>query len=63
MNGVRRLREEAGPGPVLVAVGGITLATAAEALAAGASMVAVAGGIFRQADPAAEFRRWMMELG
>jgi thiamine-phosphate pyrophosphorylase len=63
MDGVRRLREEAGPGPVLVAVGGITLATAAEALAAGASMVAVAGGIFRQADPAAEFRRWMMELG
>lgn len=62
MDGVRRLREEAGAGPVLVAVGGITLATAAEALAAGASMVAVAGGIFRQADPAAEFRRWIMEL-
>ena len=63
MEGVRRLREEAGAGPVLVAVGGITLATAAEALAAGASMVAVAGGIFRQADPAAEFRRWIVELG
>ena len=63
MDGVRRLREEAGVGPVLVAVGGITLATAAEALAAGASMVAVAGGIFRQADPASEFRRWIMELG
>ena len=63
MDGVRRLREEAGAGPVLVAVGGITLATAAEALAAGATMVAVAGGIFRQADPAAEFRRWIVELG
>jgi thiamine-phosphate pyrophosphorylase len=63
MDGVRTLREEAGYGPVLVAVGGITLATAAEALSAGASMVAVAGGIFRQADPAAEFRRWMAELG
>jgi thiamine-phosphate pyrophosphorylase len=63
MDGVRRLREEAGAGPVLVAVGGITLATAAEALAAGATMVAVAGGIFRQAEPAAEFRRWMVELG
>src|SRR5208337_3094294 len=53
MDGVRRLRGEAGAGPVLVAVGGITLATAAEALEAGASMVAVAGGIFRQPDPAA----------
>ncbi len=63
IDGVRRLREEAGTGPVLVAVGGITLATAAEALAAGASMVAVAGGIFRQVNPAAEFRRWVMELG
>ncbi|MGP8271161.1 MAG: thiamine phosphate synthase [Terracidiphilus sp.] len=63
IEGVRRLRKEAGTGPVLVAVGGITLATAAEALAAGASMVAVAGGIFRQADPAAEFRRWIAELG
>jgi len=62
MEGVRRLREEAGAGPVLVAIGGITLATAAEALAAGASVVAVAGGIFRQKDPAAEFRRWMAEL-
>lgn len=63
MEGVRRLREEAGPEPVLVAIGGITLATAAEALAAGASLVAVAGGIFRQPDPAAEFKRWMKELG
>jgi len=63
MEGVRRLREEAGPGPVLVAVGGITLATAAEALAAGATVVAVAGAIFRQPEPAAEFRRWLAELG
>lgn len=63
MEGVRRLRQEAGPGPVLVAIGGITLATAAEALAAGASVVAVAGAIFRQSDPAGEFRRWMAELG
>jgi len=62
MEGVRRLRAEAGPEPVLVAIGGITLATAAEAIEAGASVVAVAGGIFRQADPAAEFRRWVAEL-
>jgi thiamine-phosphate pyrophosphorylase len=63
MEGVRRLRSEAGPKPVLVAIGGITLATAAEAFAAGASVVAVAGAIFRQPDPAAEFRRWMAVLG
>jgi thiamine-phosphate pyrophosphorylase len=63
IEGMRRLRDEAGAGPVLVAVGGITLATAAEALAAGATVVAVAGAIFRQAEPAAEFRRWMVELG
>ncbi len=63
MEGVRRLRKEAGDGPVLVAIGGITLATAAEALATGATLVAVAGAIFRQPDPAAEFRRWVAELG
>jgi thiamine monophosphate synthase len=48
---------------VLVAIGGITLATAAEALAAGATLVAVAGALFRQPDPAAEFRKWMAALG
>ena len=63
IEGVRRLRAEAGPDPVLVAVGGITLPTAAEALAAGASVVAVAGAFFRQPDPAGEFRRWIAELG
>jgi len=63
IEGVRRLRAEAGPGPVLVAIGGITLATAAEILAAGASVVAIAGALFRQPDPAAEFRKWMVELG
>jgi thiamine-phosphate pyrophosphorylase len=63
IEGVWRLRKEAGPGPVLVAIGGITLPRAVEALSAGATLVAVAGGIFRQPDPAAEFRRWMAELG
>jgi thiamine-phosphate pyrophosphorylase len=62
IEGVRRLREQAGPGPVLVAVGGITLATAPAALAAGATLVAIAGALFRQPDPAAEFRRWLAEL-
>ncbi len=63
MEGVRRLRAEAGAGPVLVAIGGITLATAAEALSAGATLVAIAGALFRQPDPAADFRRWMAALG
>jgi thiamine-phosphate pyrophosphorylase len=63
MDGVRRLRAEAGPKPVLVAIGGITLATAAEALTAGATLVAIAGALFRQPDPAAEFRRCLAELG
>jgi thiamine-phosphate pyrophosphorylase len=63
IEGIRRLRQEAGPVPVLVAIGGITQSTAAEALAAGASVVAIAGALFRQPDPAAEFRRWLAELG
>jgi thiamine-phosphate pyrophosphorylase len=63
IEGVRRLREEAGPRPVLVAVGGITLDSAARALAAGATVVAIAGALFRQPDPVAEFRNWARELG
>lgn len=63
IEGVRRLRAEAGPEPRLVAAAGITLATAAEVLAAGASAVAVAAAIFRRPDPAAEFRRWKAALG
>ncbi len=61
-DGVRRLREQAGLEPVLVAAGGITLENAAAVLAAGASSVAVSAAIFRAADPAAEFRRWRREL-
>ncbi len=59
---VRRLREQAGPSAMLVAVGGVTLATAGAILAAGASTVGVAAAIFRAADPAGEFRRWMAVL-
>jgi thiamine-phosphate pyrophosphorylase len=62
IDGVRRLRAQAGPDPVLVAIGGITLAMASQALSAGASVVAVAGAFFRQPDPAAEFRRWLEAL-
>jgi thiamine-phosphate pyrophosphorylase len=61
--GVRRLREIAGPARVLTAAGGVTLATAPAILAAGASAVAVSAAIFRTPDPASEFRRWLQELG
>jgi thiamine-phosphate pyrophosphorylase len=61
--GVRRLREQAGPDRILTAAAGITLATAPAVLAAGASAVAVSAAIFRAADPAAEFRRWKSALG
>ncbi len=60
--GVRKLRAEAGPDAVLVAVGGVTIESAPAVLAAGASVIAVAAAIFRSADPAAEFRRWKTEL-
>ena len=62
VEGVRKLREEAGAGAVLVAVGGITLATAPTVLAAGASVIAVSAAIFRAPDPATEFRRWVNAL-
>ena len=61
--GVRRLREQAGPNRVLTAAGGIRLETAPLVLAAGASAVAVAAAIFCAEDPAAEFRRWKGVLG
>lgn len=61
--GVRRLREQAGPNVVLSAAAGITLETAVSVLEAGATMVAVSEAIFRSADPAAEFARWVKELG
>lgn len=63
VEGVRRLREEAGPAAVLVAAAGITLDTAPAVLAAGASTVAVAAALFGVPDPAAEFRRWLSVLG
>jgi thiamine-phosphate pyrophosphorylase len=60
--GVKRLRAAAGPSPILVAVGGVTLASAAQILEAGASVVAVSAGLFAHPDPAAEFRRWMKAI-
>jgi thiamine-phosphate pyrophosphorylase len=61
--GVRRLREQAGPNAVLVAVGGVTFESAPIVLAAGANVVGVSAAIFRAADPAREFARWMKALG
>jgi thiamine-phosphate pyrophosphorylase len=61
--GLYKLRQEAGPGRVLTAAAGISLATAPAVLAAGATSVAVSAAIFRAEDPAAEFRKWMAELG
>jgi thiamine-phosphate pyrophosphorylase len=62
VDGVRRLREEAGPNVILSAAAGITLESAQQVLNAGATMVAVSEAIFRTADPAAEVRRWLKEL-
>jgi thiamine-phosphate pyrophosphorylase len=63
VDGVRRLRDQAGPDRILTAAAGITLETAAAVLAAGASSVAVSAAIFRAEDPVAEFKRWKAALG
>lgn len=63
IDGVRRLRHQAGPDVILTAAAGITFETAPQVLEAGATTVAVAAGIFRAADPAAEFRRWLKHTG
>ena len=63
VEGVRRLRAQAGPDVVLTAAAGITLETAPLVIEAGATTVAVAAGVFAFEDPAAEFRRWRERLG
>lgn len=63
VEGVRRLREQAGPDRILTAAAGITLETATGVLAAGANSVAVSAALFRADDPAGEFKRWMAVLG
>lgn len=62
IDGVRRLRQQAGPDVVLSAAAGITFETAPALLDAGASMVAVSEAIFRSVDPAVELRRWIQHL-
>ncbi len=63
VDGVRKLREQAGPDAVLSAAAGITFETAKAVLNAGATMVAVSEAIFRAHAPAAEFQRWIELLG
>lgn len=63
VEGVRRIRQQAGLDVVLTAAAGITLQNAPAVLEAGATAVAVAAALFSAADPAAEFRRWMRVLG
>lgn len=63
IDGVRRLREQAGADAVLVAAAGITLETAPSLLEAGASILAVAAAMFTASNPAAEFRRWTTVIG
>ena len=63
IDGVRRLREQAGKDAVLVAAAGITLETAPSLLEAGASILAVAAAMFTASNPAAEFRRWTTVIG
>jgi thiamine-phosphate pyrophosphorylase len=60
--GVRKLREQAGPDVIFSAAAGITLETAQAVLDAGANMVAVSAALFALAQPAAEFKRWMKHL-
>jgi thiamine-phosphate pyrophosphorylase len=63
IEGVRKLREQAGAGVILSAAAGITFDTAQAVLDAGATMVAVAEAIFRTDSPAAEFMRWIEKFG
>jgi thiamine-phosphate pyrophosphorylase len=62
VDGVRRLRQQAGPDAILVAAGGVTLEIAPAVLAAGANALAASAAIFRARDPAQEFRRWLSAL-
>lgn len=63
VEGVRKIREQAGPDAMLVAAAGIGLDTALLVLEAGANTVAVAAAIFTRPDPAGEFRRWLEVVG
>jgi thiamine-phosphate pyrophosphorylase len=62
VDGVRRLREQAGEGIVLTAAAGITLESAPLVLEAGATTVAVSAALFGAAAPAAEFIRWRARI-
>jgi thiamine-phosphate pyrophosphorylase len=63
IEGVRKLREQAGPNAILSAAAGISPETAPLVIEAGATMVAIAAAIFHAPNPAQEFRRWREQLG
>jgi len=63
VEGVRRMRELAGPERAMTCAAGITLDTAPLVLKAGATAVVVSEAIFGAADPAVEFTRWRRTLG
>lgn len=62
LEAVRRTRAQIGALP-LVAIGGITLATAPEVIAAGATSVAVISDLLVGGDPAARVRQYIDILG
>ena len=62
LEAVRRAREVSGERPV-VAIGGITLATAPEVIAAGAASVAVIADLLVGGDPARRVREYQDALG
>ena len=61
LEGVRRARAAAGDRPV-VAIGGITLDTARDVIAAGASSVAVISDLLTRGDPARQVRDYLDAL-
>ena len=60
--GLDLVRYAAGRGKPVVAIGGITLTTAPEALAAGASAVAIISDLLVDADPRARVRAYVERL-
>jgi thiamine-phosphate pyrophosphorylase len=61
--GEARRRTEAAGGRPLVAIGGITLDTAVEVVAAGADAVVVISDLLREGQPAARVRAYLAALG
>lgn len=60
--GLDAVRRAAAIGPPVVAIGGITLDRAASVIDAGASAVAVIGGLLSTGDPAARVREFLARM-